>query len=204
MGQIAVFRECMIWVAQIPGMEANANDVAIFVYASPSFQIILLPILFSVRLCVCACLHAHACDHCYLPPQQCPAFAKYNAHFCVLDQILVNLLLHSTLGRTCKGLHVFSQRESNLVQVTHTIRWVHGNVSLWNGVNESCWAVPARLPNSTLPAMNHQHPLPCHTYPAYLQLIHCLWQRTRGQSRLLLSAETGFNWDVKLSLDRSC
>ena len=35
-------------------------------------------------------------------------------------------------------------------------------------------------PQLGTPATNHHHPLPRHTCPAYFQLLHCVWQSTRG------------------------
>ena len=41
--------------------------------------------------------------------------------------------------------------------------------------------------------MNHHHPPPRHTYPAYLELIHCLWQSKWGEGHRRLQQRLRFN-----------
>ena len=110
--------------------------------------------------------------------------------------------------------NVLQQQEPNLMQVTPTMRCVHGNVPLLGCLNEPrCNTVlsvvlatrvpiPVKVTQLDTCAMDHHHPRPHHTYPAYLQLIHRQWQSARTQDRSPPSAETALRSGSTVT--RSC
>ena len=109
---------------------------------------------------------------------------------------VVNTKLHrslSWLSITANGTGKWNHIKSCSAHSGYTAQASQG------GVGSSVNNVPARfhasshsnqVPRLDAPATNHHQPPSRNTYPAYLQLIRCLWQTTRGQGRSPPSAET--------------